>query len=73
VAWTGSDAEFQGFIDKYGLSFPQLSDDAGVVYEHFGVPIQPAFALVDASGQVETLLGAVDEETLDRLLTDLTS
>jgi peroxiredoxin len=73
VAWTGTDDEFQAFIDRYGLTFPQLSDDAGAVYERFGVPAQPAFVLVGADGQVETLLGAVDEATLDGLLTDLTS
>ena len=71
VAWTGSDEDFQGFIDKHGLSFPQLSDDAGVVYERFDVPAQPALALVDATGQVETFLGAVDESTLDAALSTL--
>jgi hypothetical protein len=43
----------------------------GAVYERFGVPAQPAFAVVDASGQVETLLGAVDEATLDAALSSL--
>jgi hypothetical protein len=43
------------------------------VYERFDVPAQPAFVLVGADGQVETLLGAVDEQTLDDLLTTLTS
>ena len=43
------------------------------MYERFGIPAQPAFVLVDDTGQVETLLGAVDEETLDGLLTNLTS
>ena len=43
------------------------------MYERFDVPAQPAFVLVDAEGQVETLLGAVDEETLDGLLTNLTN
>ena len=43
------------------------------MYEHFDVPAQPAFVLIDAGGEVETLLGAVDEETLDGLLTNLTN
>ena len=43
------------------------------MYERFGIPAQPAFVLVAANGQVETLLGAVDEQTLDSVLTNLTA
>jgi hypothetical protein len=43
-----------------------------VIYERFGIPAQPAFVVVDADGKVETLLGAVDEETLDGVLTAAT-
>ena len=68
VAWAGSDADFQAFIDRYGLSFPQISDDAGAIYERFEIPAQPALVLVDAAGEVQTLFGAVDDETLDGLL-----
>lgn len=68
VAWAGSDDEFQGFIDRYALSFPQLSDDAGDVYARFEVPAQPAFVVVDADGNVETLFGAVDETLLDKTI-----
>ena len=25
VAWTGSDEDFQGFIDEHGLTFPQIT------------------------------------------------
>ncbi len=66
VAWTGTDDEFQAFIDRYGLSFPQLSDDAGVIYDRFGVPAQPAFVVVDDTGETDTLLGAVDEDPRPR-------
>ena len=68
MAWTGDDASFQGFIDKYSLSFPQISDDPGTVFARFGVPAQPALVVVDASGHTQVLLGAVDDETRQSVL-----
>jgi peroxiredoxin len=68
VAWTGSDERFQGFIDQYGLTFPQISDDAGDVYARFGIPYQPSLVIVTADGEVQTVSGAVDATTLDGLL-----
>ena len=70
VAWHGSDGEFQGFIDEHGLTFPQLSDDAGEIYERFEIPAQPALAVVDSDGEVITLFGAVDDVILDDTLSD---
>lgn len=70
VAWTGDEASFQAFVDKYDLSFPQISDDPGDVFARFEVPSQPAFVIVGADGSVQRILGAIDESTLDELLTD---
>jgi peroxiredoxin len=70
VAWSGSDAEFQAFIDRHGLTFTQLSDDAGAVYDRFAIPIQPAVVVVQPDGDVETLFGAVDETSIDQLVGD---
>jgi peroxiredoxin len=70
VAWTGSDAEFQTFIDRHGLTFTQLSDDAGAIYDRFAIPVQPAVVVVHPDGHVETLFGAVDGAELDRLVND---
>lgn len=50
------------------LTFPQISDIPGAIYDHFGVPGQPAFAFVDADGDVETVLGTIDEASLDTTL-----
>ncbi|MGH9133349.1 MAG: TlpA family protein disulfide reductase [Ilumatobacteraceae bacterium] len=73
VAWSGDESSFEAFIDRHGLTFPQLSDDRGAVYAHFGIPTQPAIVLVDATGGVTTLFGAVDDEALDAALTGLTA
>ena len=70
VAWTGSDSEFQSFIDRHGLTFAQVSDDAGAVYDRFSIPYQPAVVVVQPDGNVETLFGAVDEARLDQLVRD---
>ena len=70
MAWTGSDAEFQTFIDRHGLTFTQLSDDVGAIYEMFAIPVQPAVVVVRPDGHVETLFGAVDAAELDRLVND---
>jgi peroxiredoxin len=70
VAWTGSDAEFQTFIDRHGLTFTQLGDDVGAIYDRFAIPVQPAVVVVRPDGHVETLFGAVDAAELDRLVND---
>jgi peroxiredoxin len=72
VAWFGTDADFQAFVDKYSLTFPTISDDPGDVFAHFEVPAQPALAVVDADGNVRVELGAVESDALDDLLTELT-
>jgi hypothetical protein len=68
VAWYGDDVSFQGFIDKHGLTFPQISDDPGDVFARFDVPYQPAMAIIDAAGAVDVSLGAVEPSTLDAAL-----
>jgi hypothetical protein len=69
VAWYGDDPSFQGFVDKYALSFPQISDNPGTVFAKFSVPYQPAMAVIDKAGVVHVSLGAVEEDALDAALT----
>jgi peroxiredoxin len=64
VAWAGDDASMQAFVDRHGLTFPQVNDDAGEVFARFNVPYQPAWAFVDAAGEVEVVHGALGEEDL---------
>lgn len=70
VAWTGSDDSFQDFIDKHGLTFPQISDDQGDVFDRFGISYQPAFVIVNTDGSTETVAGAVDEELLGQIISE---
>ncbi len=68
MAWNGDAESFRDFIDTHGLTFPQISDGPGDVFAHFGVPGQPALVVVDANGDAETLLGAVEPADLDAVL-----
>ncbi len=70
VAWTGSDDSFQGFIDKHGLTFPQISDDPGDVFDRFGVSYQPALIVVKTDGSTELVAGAVDGDLLDQIISE---
>lgn len=70
MAWTGSDDSFQEFIDRHGLTFPQLSDDPGQVYARFDVAFQPAFVIVKADGELETVAGAVTGSLLEQIIAE---
>jgi len=72
VAWTGSDDDFQAFIDTHGITFPTISDDAAVVFERFGVASQPALVVVDARGEEQQVFGAVEDELLRSILSNVT-
>lgn len=69
VAWYGDDTSFQAFVDKYSLTFPQISDNPGDVFARFGVPQQPAMAVIDRAGNVQVSMGAVEPAELDAALT----
>jgi len=40
------------------------------VFQRFGVPTQPAIAIVLPDGEVQTIFGAADESLLDSILSD---
>ncbi len=70
MAWTGNDDSYQGFVDKHGLTFPQIQDDPGEVFRRFDIAFQPAFVIVKADGGTETFAGAADEALLDQILSE---
>jgi peroxiredoxin len=72
VAWTGSEDSYQEFIDKHGMTFPQISDTPGDVFDRFGVAFQPALVIVQTDGSTELLAGAVDETLLEQILSEAT-
>ena len=40
------------------------------MFQRFGVPTQPAIAIVLPDGEVQTIFGAADESLLDGILAD---
>ncbi len=70
MAWTGTDESYQGFVDKHGLTFPQIQDDPGDVFQRFDVAFQPALVIVKADGSIEPLAGAVDETLLPQIISE---
>jgi peroxiredoxin len=70
VAWSGSEDSYQDFVDKHGLTFPQINDDPGEVFSRFDVAFQPALVIVKADGGMETVAGAVDESLLDQIISE---
>jgi peroxiredoxin len=63
----------EDFIERHGLTFPNLRDETGELFARFGVPGQPAWAFVAADGSVDQVLGALGDEALDERLAGLTS
>lgn len=54
----------KAFVDRHDLSFTNVDDRDGVVFERFGVPGQPAWAFVAQDGTVTTHIGALDDADL---------
>ena len=69
VAWYGSRDQMQAFVDRHGLTMPTVDDAAqGAVFARFGIGYQPAWAFIDADGEVSTHLGALDTAGIERAL-----
>lgn len=54
----------QDFIDRHGITFPTIVDQAGEIYLRYEVPYQPAWVFIDADGNSRRVMGALDEQGL---------
>ncbi len=62
----------QEFVDRYPVQdFTQLADTDGAVWTKFGVTQQPAWAFVDAAGNVDVVRGTLPESELTERITAL--
>lgn len=68
VAWAGNDASYQDFVNRHGLTFPNVDDSAGEIYRRYGVAGQPAWAFIGRNGSVDVQLGAYFESDLEKIL-----
>ena len=71
VATGGTESDFAQFVDDQSLTFAQINDASGEVFNRFGITVQHAVVVIAADGDVTTMLGAVDEAALESLLTEL--
>lgn len=69
VAWQGSSSDYQNFVDRHSLTFPNIDDSSGEVFGTMQVTGQPAWAMVNASGEAEVFLGVLSEDELAEQLT----
>ena len=71
VAWAGNDAAYEDFVERHGLTFPNLDDTAGEVYRRYGVAGQPAWVFIGRDGSARVDLGGHFESDLEKILRDL--
>ena len=72
VAWQGSQQRMQEFVDKHGLTFPNIDDDSAEIFTRFDVPYQPAWVFIAADGSRQRVLGSLEPDGLEQLLQNVT-
>jgi len=68
VAWSGDEATYSDFIADGALTFPNIDDTSGDIYNRFEVPYQPAAVLIRPDGSTELIRGVFDADQLEALL-----
>lgn len=64
--------QMEGFIDRFDLDgFDHVVDETGSIWAAFGIPAQPAFAFIDADGNIEVVLGEMGVDDLTEKLEQL--
>lgn len=71
VATGGTASDFERFVADNTLTFAQIDDTSGEVFNRFGITLQHAVVVIAPDGAVTTMLGAVDEGALESLLAEL--
>ena len=61
----------QEFVTKHQLTFANIKDNDGLVFAQFDVAYQPAWVFIQQDGTSESILGAMDEATLTKMLEKL--
>lgn len=61
----------QGFVDEFGLGFPQAVTEDGSLWANFGVAYQPAWVFVNDDGSSTLVPNPLEPAELDRTLDDM--
>ena len=59
------------FMQKHSLTFTNLDDTAGDIYQRYEVPFQPAWVFVSKDVTSTTKLGAISDAELENVLLGL--
>jgi hypothetical protein len=73
VAWQGNQTEIDEFVQRHGLTFPNVLDADGSIFAGFGVASQPAWVFQDESGSREVVSGALSPGAVSERLESLES
>ena len=66
-----SNEAMQGFVDAYGVDFPQAVTEDGSLWAQMGVAFQPAWVFVNDDGTTQVIQGPLAEPDLERILDQL--
>lgn len=64
VAWQGSSKDYQDFVARHSLTFPNIDDSAADVFGSYQVRGQPAWAMVKPTGESEVFSGVLSDDEL---------
>ena len=71
MAWSGTSDNYESFVARHGLTFPNIDDTTGAIYADLGIPGNPAFGVVHTDRTYEIVMGAVPTDTLDMIITSM--
>lgn len=71
VAWQGSKAEIDEFVNRHGLTFSNFLDADGSIFAGFGVASQPAWVFQAADGSREVVAGALPTADVEARLAEM--
>lgn len=69
VAWQGSSKDYQDFLTRHSLTFPNIDDSAADIFGSYQIKGQPAWVMVTPTGEAEVFLGVLSDEQLAEQLT----
>ena len=69
VAWQGSSSNYQDFLARHSLTFPNIDDTAAVIFGALEITGQPAWAMMTPNGDAEVFLGVLSDDELAEQLT----
>lgn len=73
VAWAGNDDSYAAFVERHGLTFPNVTDSPGDIFRRYGVAGQPGWAFISRDGSVKVQLGALSDAELENVFAGLSA